>query len=72
MMRAGRGALEAAVEVLERIRGSFELAPRHQVGVLALRPDGDWAAASLRPGFKCAVADGDGERVVGAQRALLG
>ena len=34
-----------------------------QLGVIAVTPEGHWAAGSLRPGFKYVVTDSEGTRV---------
>ncbi len=63
-MRRGASPLEAVVEVLERIRSAYTLEPHHQVALIALRPDGSWGAAALRSGFRIAVRDPAGSRIV--------
>jgi isoaspartyl peptidase/L-asparaginase-like protein (Ntn-hydrolase superfamily) len=64
-MRRGASPLDALREVLDRIAGAYELEAEHQVAFIALRPDGGWASAALRDGFRVAVADSSGHRVVG-------
>jgi N4-(beta-N-acetylglucosaminyl)-L-asparaginase len=64
LMRQGREPLEAILEVLRRIRGRRGTLADQQVGMLALRADGRWAAAALRPGFTGCVSTPDGTRVV--------
>lgn len=71
LMRQGRSPIEALVATLERIRSSYELQPHHQVAMIALRPDGAWAAAALRPGFRVAVRDDAGSRVLEPDATLL-
>lgn len=70
-MRAGRPPLEAVVTVLDRIRGAYALEAHHQVAMLAMRADGAWASASLRPGFLVAARDDAGERLVPPDAVLL-
>ena len=36
------------------------LVPEHQVAMITLRPDGTWASAALRPGYKCVITDASG------------
>lgn len=70
-MRRGATPLEAVVEALERIRSSYDLLPHHQVAFLALARDGRWAGGALRPGFRAAIRDPDGSRIVEPDRTLL-
>lgn len=62
-MRRGRAPAEALAEVLRRVARSYALQPDHQVALVALRADGQWAAASLRPGFSYCYTDSSGQRV---------
>jgi isoaspartyl peptidase/L-asparaginase-like protein (Ntn-hydrolase superfamily) len=54
-LRRGAKPIDAAMEVLNRIKKSLPLVENDQVGIIVLKPDGDWDAASLREGFKVAV-----------------
>lgn len=60
-MRQGREPIDALSDVIRRIvrRLGNRLHDHHQVGMLALRNDGVWASASLRPGFSCWVCQGN-------------
>jgi L-asparaginase/N4-(beta-N-acetylglucosaminyl)-L-asparaginase len=71
--RMGRGAppAEAALEVMTRLRESYDLREDHQVGLIALAPDGGWSSASLRPGFRVAVRTADRDELVDAAQVLL-
>ncbi len=62
-----RGAtLSAALEsVLQRVVDAYDLAPTAQVALIVLGPDGSWQSGSLRAGFRVAVADREGSRIVG-------
>jgi len=71
LMRHGRTPLDAAEEVLRRIRDAFTLEPHHQVAIIVLRADGAYGAAALRPGFRLAVHDERGERIEEPARTLL-
>lgn len=51
-MRGGAAPDVAVRAVLARIDEDFRLRPRDQLGLLALRPDGAWAAGAIRPGFR--------------------
>jgi isoaspartyl peptidase/L-asparaginase-like protein (Ntn-hydrolase superfamily) len=62
-MRRGATPLEAAREVLGRIKKRYTLSEEHQVAIIAMNPAGEWASASLRPGFKHTVAEGAEVRV---------
>lgn len=54
-MRSGRSPADAAVGVIDRIVDACDIHPDHQVGLITLAPDGVWASAALRPGFRVAV-----------------
>jgi isoaspartyl peptidase/L-asparaginase-like protein (Ntn-hydrolase superfamily) len=56
-LRRGATPTDAAIEVLNRIQQTQPLTEHDQVGMIVLRPDGTWGAASLREGFKVAVKD---------------
>lgn len=66
MLRQNRAPREALRLALERIVASFPLTPSHQVGLIALTPDGCAASAALRPGFRVSLVDDAGGRVVEA------
>lgn len=70
-MRAGKTPMEAIQGVLRRIAESFQLQERQQCGLIALLPGGEWACGSLRDGFRVAVIDKQGERMVESQFLLL-
>jgi N4-(beta-N-acetylglucosaminyl)-L-asparaginase len=55
----GRGATpaEALAEHMDRVAETYPIGPEHQVGMIALRRDGIWSSASLRPGFSVAMAN---------------
>jgi hypothetical protein len=54
-MRRGASPIDALRETLQRIIDTHELKPEHQVALIALRPDGKFASAALRPGYKTSV-----------------
>jgi len=56
-LRSGATPFEAGMEVLKRIQQTQALAEQDQVGIIVVKPDGTWDAASLRRGFKVAVKD---------------
>ena len=70
----GRGVppLEALVGELLRIRDTYELSAQAQVAMIALTPEGRWASAALRPGFRYALAHSEGQEVRDPERVLLG
>jgi isoaspartyl peptidase/L-asparaginase-like protein (Ntn-hydrolase superfamily) len=70
-MRRGKSPLDALIEALRRIREDHPLELHHQVAVIAVRPDGEWASAALRPGYKTSVTDADGDRVVDPDFVLI-
>lgn len=71
-MRRGASPLDAAIEALRRIADRYTLRDEHQVAFIAMNPQGEWASASLRRGFKHTVAEGDEVRVEEPMAVLLG
>ncbi len=55
LMRQGASPVDALHECMNRYIESFELHEQHQIGMIALHPDGLWAHASLRAGYRTAV-----------------
>lgn len=55
LMRQGATPTAALHECMQRYIESFDLNEAHQIGMIALRPDGSWAHASLRDGYRTAV-----------------
>lgn len=60
-MRQGREPLEALLEVLRRIDRRCRPSPQQQAAMLAVRSDGAWASAALRPGFMHCLRDRRGD-----------
>ncbi len=58
-MRRGAEVADALKLAIERTAEEHELGPEDQVALLGLRPDGSWAAMSLRPGFRAVLSSGD-------------
>jgi isoaspartyl peptidase/L-asparaginase-like protein (Ntn-hydrolase superfamily) len=71
-MRRGASPLDAAVEVLTRIKNSFELESEDQVGIIVMSKTGTWNSASLRPGFRTAVRTVERDELVNPDRVLIG
>jgi len=63
-MRRGAGAEDAVREAAMRLAKSYALEPHHQAAFLAMSPDGAFAAAALRPGYRTSVRDAGGARAV--------
>lgn len=55
LMRGGATPLDALKEVLARAVSAYDLADDDQIGLIALRPDGQWAGAALREDFVVAA-----------------
>jgi isoaspartyl peptidase/L-asparaginase-like protein (Ntn-hydrolase superfamily) len=70
-MRRGASPADAAACVVRRIIESYRLQENHQVGLIALAPDGRWSSAALRPGFKVALKTADRDELVDAGQVLL-
>lgn len=71
LMRAGREPVEAMTEALRRIAAIGPLRAEHQVALIAMRADGRWAAAALRPGYRTSVTDAQRNDAVGPDAVLL-
>lgn len=70
-MRRGASPLDAAADALGRISRRFTLKDEHQVAFLAVNARGEWASASLRPGFKHTITDERGSRVEAPNLVLM-
>ena len=70
-MRRGATAIEALRETLTRITKSYTLRPEHQVAFIALQPDGTFASAALRDGYKTSVASGKRSDVIEPELVML-
>jgi len=57
-MRRGAEVTDALRRAIERTAEEHQLGPEDQVALLGLRPDGGWAAMSLRPGFRAVLSTG--------------
>lgn len=69
-IRRGATPSAAVQEVLQRIERVYQPAAHHQVGIIALAPDGRWSAGALRFGFVVTVADESGVRLVSPEHVL--
>jgi hypothetical protein len=58
-MRRGATTAAALRAAIERTAEEQTFGPEDQVALLALSPDGDWAAMSLRPGFRAVLSFGE-------------
>jgi isoaspartyl peptidase/L-asparaginase-like protein (Ntn-hydrolase superfamily) len=70
-VRRGAKPLDAAMEVLTRIRDSFELEGEDQVGIIVIAKSGQWSCASLSDGFRTAVRTPARDELVDAERVLI-
>jgi len=70
-MRRGASPSEALLDVLGSIASEYELSMTDQVAMIALAPDGSYATAALRPGFKAVVASESEHRILDPARVLL-
>lgn len=71
LMARGMEPLEALRGVLERIAQKHQIKPQHQVALIALRADGTWASAALRPGFSHCISTAAGTELAPAQGVIL-
>jgi isoaspartyl peptidase/L-asparaginase-like protein (Ntn-hydrolase superfamily) len=63
-MRNGASPQSAATIVIQRIVQSYQLRGDDQVGIITLKPDGNWACASIRPGFRTAIRSATRDELV--------
>jgi isoaspartyl peptidase/L-asparaginase-like protein (Ntn-hydrolase superfamily) len=63
-MRLGDSPESAVRAVLQRIQESYPLTPTDQCGLIVLKPDGQWSAGALQPGFRIALSDPSDTRLV--------
>lgn len=70
-LRRGASPLDAATQTLQRIIEHHALRPEHQVAFIVLKPDGSFASAALRDGYKTSVRDSLREDVIEANIVML-
>jgi isoaspartyl peptidase/L-asparaginase-like protein (Ntn-hydrolase superfamily) len=70
-MRRGASALDAIADALRRYPETYELKDDHQVGLLALQPDGTFASGALRRGFKVSVTDRSRSEIIEPDALIL-
>ena len=63
-MRRGAPVEDALSSAIKRTAEEHELGPEDQVALLGLRPDGSWAAMSLRPGFRAVLSVNDEPKLI--------
>ncbi|MCZ6835381.1 MAG: N(4)-(beta-N-acetylglucosaminyl)-L-asparaginase [Planctomycetota bacterium] len=59
LMRQGAAPDEAIRESLNRIREDNEIRETHQVGMIAMTPQGEWSAGALRDGYRVSITTPD-------------
>jgi len=72
-MRRGAAPGDAAAEALQAVVEHHEMLEHYQLGLITLRPDGQWSHAALRKGYSTVVkssAIDNAQR--GPERVLLG
>lgn len=70
-LRRGDSPLDAVREVLQRIIDQFDLRPEHQVALIAVAPNGEFASAALRSGYKTSIRQANRSEVVDPDRVML-
>ena len=70
-MRRGASPLDAVRDVLQRIIDNHQLQPQHQVAMIALKPDGAYASAALRPGYKTSIRTRERDEVIEPDVVML-
>ena len=70
-MRRGEAPIDALRQTLQRIIDNFDVRPEHQVAMIALRPDGTFASAALRPGYRTSVRMRDRDEVIEPELTML-
>ncbi|MCK4872944.1 MAG: N(4)-(beta-N-acetylglucosaminyl)-L-asparaginase [Phycisphaerales bacterium] len=70
-MRLGDAPTDALRACLVRVADGFDVKLTEQVAMIAVTPDGSWASAALRPGYRTAVVDAQGSRIVEPDLILM-
>jgi L-asparaginase/N4-(beta-N-acetylglucosaminyl)-L-asparaginase len=70
-MRRGASPADALRQTLQRICDAYEIREDHQVAMIALRPDGRWSSAALRPGYKTSRRSASRSEVLDPELVLL-
>jgi len=70
-LRRGASPMDAAKEVLRRIASGFDIKPEHQVAMIVMRPNGEWAAAALRPGYYTSARTNEKSEVIGPAESVM-
>ena len=70
-MRRGEAPQDALRQTLQRIIDNYAVGPDHQVAMIALRPDGTFASAALRPGYRTSVRMRDRDEVIEPELTML-
>jgi len=70
-MRRGASPIDALRQTLQRIINAHELKPEHQVALIAMKPDGSFASAALRPGYKTSVRARERDEVLEPDEVML-
>jgi N4-(beta-N-acetylglucosaminyl)-L-asparaginase len=70
-LRRGASPIEALRTTLQRIIDSYPLRPEHQVALIALKPDGTFASAALRPGYKTSIRTAHRDEVIEPDLLML-
>lgn len=70
LMRNGASPVDALEECMSRLIESYDLDQQHQIGMIALRPDGSWAHCSLRQGYRTAVRSAGENGLIESQGVL--
>jgi isoaspartyl peptidase/L-asparaginase-like protein (Ntn-hydrolase superfamily) len=72
-MRRGASPIDALRETLQRIiHAQPMLMPEHQVALIALQPDGAFASAALRPGYRTSIRTRQRDEVIEPDVVMLG
>jgi isoaspartyl peptidase/L-asparaginase-like protein (Ntn-hydrolase superfamily) len=71
-MRRGATPIDALRQTLQRIIDTHELKPEHQVALIAVRPDGAFASAALRGGYRTSIRMPHRDEVIEPDAVMLG
>jgi isoaspartyl peptidase/L-asparaginase-like protein (Ntn-hydrolase superfamily) len=71
ILRRGDCPADAVRQVLARINENYRLTPQDQIGLILLRPDGEFSTGSLRAGYKTVARARDRDGVIEPELVLL-
>lgn len=71
LLRRGAKPLDAACVTLRRITESHDIQPEHQVGLIVLTQEGEFASAAIKSGYKTSIRTKDRDEVIDPDAVLI-